>query len=199
MMGVCRLPNEALLAKPTRNPDIDRLAHDIRTKQTKTLSSGIDEIMAGLKESIETPPVPIDGHSHAIVCLVEHMRPPREDEPGADWILDAQDHRAALRATDVMARWGGEEFLVLLPDTPLPQAQAALERLRAQVAGLKVTITEGCDIRLTVSIGLAAHRPGDTLAQTLARADQWLYEAKAQGRNQLQADPPTEAPAARLA
>lgn len=100
MMAVCRLPAEAFLAKPMRNPDIDRLAHDIRTKQTKTLSSGIDEIMAGLKESTETPPVPIDGHSHAIVCLVEHMRPPREDEPGTDWIMDAQDHRAALRATE---------------------------------------------------------------------------------------------------
>lgn len=111
----------------------------------------------------------------------------------------AQAGQAALRATDVLARWGGEEFLVLLPDTPLPQAQAALERLREQVAALRVRIAEGGEIRLTVSIGLAAHRAGDTLAQTLARADRWLYEAKAQGRNRLQADAPTEAPAARLA
>ena len=100
MMGICRLPENSLLAEPTRNPDIDRLAEDIRTKQTKTLASGIDEIMAGLKESIEKPPASIDGHTHVIVCLVEHMRPPREDEPGAEWIRDAQDHRAALRATE---------------------------------------------------------------------------------------------------
>ena len=67
------------------------------------------------------------------------------------------------------------------------------------MAALSVRIAEGGEIRLTVSIGLAAHRAGDTLAQTLARADRWLYEAKAQGRNRLQADAPTEAPAARLA
>ena len=100
MMGVCHIPRDAFLSDPTRNPGIDRLEHDIRTKQTKTLSSGIDGIMAGLKESIEKPPTPIDSHSHAIVILVEHMRPPRDDEPGSDWILDAQDHRAALRATE---------------------------------------------------------------------------------------------------
>lgn len=100
MMAVCRLPSSALLSSPTRNPDIDRLAHDLRTKQTKTLASGIDEIMAGLKEAAEQPPTPIDGHTHAIVCLVEHLRPPRPDEPGGTWINGAQDHRAALRATE---------------------------------------------------------------------------------------------------
>lgn len=100
MMGVCSLPEAAVLEAPTRNPDIDRLAEDIRTKQTKTLASGIDEIMAGLKESIAQPPTSIKGHTHVLVCLVEHMRSPRETEPGAEWILDAQNHRAALRATE---------------------------------------------------------------------------------------------------
>ena len=100
MMGICALPAEALLPEPTRNPDIDRLAEDIRTKQTKTLASGIDEIMAGLRESIEAPPTGIDGHSHAIVCLVEHHREVRAHEPGAEWIMHARDHRAALRATE---------------------------------------------------------------------------------------------------
>ena len=100
MMGICALPSEARLAAPTRNPDIDRLAHDINTKQTKTLASGIDEIMAGLKESIAAPPSSIDDHTHCLVILVEHHRDPRESEPGAEWITDAQDHRAALRATE---------------------------------------------------------------------------------------------------
>ena len=100
MIGICRMPATALLAQPTRNPDIDRLSEDLRTKQTKTLASGIDEIMAGLKESIARPPTPIDDHSHAIVCLFEHHRPPAAHEPGAEWIMGAQDHRAALRATE---------------------------------------------------------------------------------------------------
>lgn len=102
MMAVCRISGDMLLDEPTFNPDIDRLAHDIRTKQTKTLSSGIDEIMAGLKESIERPPGSIEEHSHAIVCLVEHMRAPSDNEPGTDWIMDAQEHRAALRASETV-------------------------------------------------------------------------------------------------
>ncbi len=100
MIGICKISDEALLAEATRNADIDRLAHDIRTKQTKTLASGIDEIMAGLRESIEAPLGSIEGHTHAIVILVEHNRNPQQDEAGADWIINVQDHRAALRATE---------------------------------------------------------------------------------------------------
>ena len=100
MMGICKLPDEALLETPTRNPDIDRLAHDIRTKQTKTLASGIDEIMAALKDSIDAPQTSIEGQNYAIVILFEQNRPARSDEPGAEWILGAEKHRAALRATE---------------------------------------------------------------------------------------------------
>ncbi|WP_425037997.1 reductive dehalogenase [Primorskyibacter sp. S187A] len=100
MIGICALPATAHLETPIRNAGIDRLAHDIRTKQTKTLASGIDEIMASLRESIEAPLGPIDHHSHAIVLLVEHHRPPGESEAGTEWIMDIQDHRAALRATE---------------------------------------------------------------------------------------------------
>ncbi len=100
MMGICRLPAAALLAAPTRNPDIDALAEQVRTRQTKTLASGIDQIMAELKESVEAPPTSIQGHSHVIVCLVEHLRPPGPNEPGAEWISDAQQYRATLRATE---------------------------------------------------------------------------------------------------
>jgi reductive dehalogenase len=94
------LPQTALLAEPLRNPDIDRLAHDLRTRQTKTLASGIDMIMADLKESMEAPPSTIDGHQHCVVFLYDMPRDPRSDEPGAPWIKDAQAHRACLRATE---------------------------------------------------------------------------------------------------
>ena len=100
MMGICRLPETARLQTPFRNPDIDRLAEELRTKQTKTLASGIDEIMAGLKEGISKPPSTIGEHTHCLVFLVEHMRAPSASEPGSDWIEDAQAHRAALRATE---------------------------------------------------------------------------------------------------
>ncbi len=100
MMGICKLPDDALPATPTRNRDIDRLAHDIRTRQTKTFASGIDEIMATLKDSIDAPRTSIEGQTYAIVLLFEQNRPVRTDEPGADWILGAENHRAALRATE---------------------------------------------------------------------------------------------------
>lgn len=100
MVGICALPDDALLKEPFRNPDIDRLAEDLRTKQTKTLASGIDMIMADLKESMQAPPSTIDGHTHAIVYLYEYPRDPKPDEPGSDWIIDAQAHRACLRASE---------------------------------------------------------------------------------------------------
>ena len=100
MIGVCRLPDAARLADPWRNPDIDRLAHDLKTRQTKTLASGIDMIMADLKESMEAPPSTIEGHTHAIVFLYDFPRDPRGGEPGTDWLDDAQAHRACLRASE---------------------------------------------------------------------------------------------------
>lgn len=108
MMGICRIPPSARLASPSRNPDIDRLAQDLRTRQTKTLASGIDLIMADLRDSMDAPPSAIDDHTHAIVCLFEHFRDPTPEEPGGAWIADAQDHRACLRATEaavVMANY----------------------------------------------------------------------------------------------
>ncbi|WP_299948107.1 reductive dehalogenase [uncultured Ruegeria sp.] len=100
MMGCGPLPSDAMLAEPRRNPDIDRLANALRTRQTKTLASGIDVIMADLKESMEAAPRPIGSHRHAIVFLYEFNRDPNPSEPGADWIMDAQDHRACLLATE---------------------------------------------------------------------------------------------------
>ena len=101
MIGTSRLPSSARLERSIRNPDIDRLAHDLKTRQTKTLASGIDTIMAGLKDAIEAPPATSDHHTHAIVFLHEFLRDPRPDEPGVDWILGAQEHRACLRATEI--------------------------------------------------------------------------------------------------
>ncbi len=100
MVGICKLPNAALLAEPHRNPDIDRLAEDLRTRQTKTLASGIDIIMADLKESMEAPPTTIDGHSYAVVFAYEFPRDPTKNESGGEWIADAQEARACLRAAE---------------------------------------------------------------------------------------------------
>jgi diguanylate cyclase (GGDEF)-like protein len=89
----------------------------------------------------------------------------------------------ALRSTDVVARWGGEEFVVLLPESALATARVALERLRGRIAATPVAHLSGVPIRVTVSAGLTEHIAGESLQHTLERADRALYEAKAQGRN----------------
>ncbi len=103
MIGICRLDDQAILADPIQNPDIERLAHALRTRQTKTLASGIDVIMADLKESMEAPPTTIDGHTHAIVFLYENPRDLMPNEVGCDWLEDAHAHRACLRANETAA------------------------------------------------------------------------------------------------
>ncbi len=100
MVGIGEITADAHLAEPRKNPDVDRLAEDLRTRQTTTLASGIDVIMADLKESMEAPPTRIDDHRFAIVFLYEYPRDPDLHEPGAEWIIDAQAHRACLRAAE---------------------------------------------------------------------------------------------------
>ncbi|MGI9420734.1 MAG: 2Fe-2S iron-sulfur cluster-binding protein [Geminicoccaceae bacterium] len=100
MVGIGRMSEEAFLTEPRKNPDIDRLAEDLRTRQTTTLASGIDMIMADLKESMEAPPGGIEDHRFAIVFLYEYPRDPDPHEPGSAWIQDAQEARACLRASE---------------------------------------------------------------------------------------------------
>ena len=101
MVGAGPLPDSARLTHPLRNPDIDRLAQDLAHKQVKSLASGIDMIMADLRDSLRAPQVSIEEHRHALVVLIEMQRDPRPGEPGCDWIRDAQSHRACLRASEV--------------------------------------------------------------------------------------------------
>jgi hypothetical protein len=106
MVGICELPKTAFLDTPLRNPDIDRLAEDLKTRQTTSIASGIDMIMAGLKDAMNAPPAQFSHHTHAIIILFEHLRDPSPEEPGSDWILDAQDHRACLRSSEAAVIMG---------------------------------------------------------------------------------------------
>ncbi|MFY0680836.1 MAG: reductive dehalogenase [Thalassovita sp.] len=103
MVGICKLPDAARLKTPVRNPDIDHLAEELRTRQTKTLASGIDVIMAELKDAMSAPPTGIDDHRYALVFLYEFPRDPDDYEPGTTWITDAQSQRASLRANETAA------------------------------------------------------------------------------------------------
>ncbi|MEI7543205.1 MAG: diguanylate cyclase [Mycobacteriaceae bacterium] len=91
--------------------------------------------------------------------------------------------RRSLRGNDVVSRWGGEEFVVLLRDCALPDALAVAEEIRAAIAEVPFGTLGTC----TVSIGAAEFRANEDLKSWLGRADQALYRAKQDGRNEIRA------------
>lgn len=90
--------------------------------------------------------------------------------------------RDGLRAYDLCARWGGEEFLLLLADTHLDAACEIVERLRTRIAEVSIGVGEE-RLSITVSAGLSEYRAGEPYQTTLRRADQALLRAKRDGRN----------------
>jgi diguanylate cyclase (GGDEF)-like protein len=92
---------------------------------------------------------------------------------------------AELRYTDVMARYGGDEFVVLLPETPVKGAMEVAGRIRDAVVGVPLEL-DGKRIVSSVSIGVAAHpADGSTMDALVARADRAMYQAKESGRNRV--------------
>lgn len=91
-----------------------------------------------------------------------------------------------LRDSDIVGRFGGEEFAALMPHTDLPAALVAAERLRQAVAGMKIGLLEGGPLSMTISIGLAMHEAGVSLDTLLMRADMALYRAKSGSRNRVE-------------
>ncbi|MBB4691938.1 diguanylate cyclase [Paractinoplanes abujensis] len=92
--------------------------------------------------------------------------------------------RAGIRHSDVLGRYGGEEFAVVLPDHGDDSPAELAERMRAGVAGTPVPTRAG-PIPVTISVGVALLAAQDTLDQVLARADHALYQAKETGRNRV--------------
>lgn len=90
-----------------------------------------------------------------------------------------------LRGSDLFGRWGGEEFIALLPDTALPKALEAAERLRLAIQRLEFTSDGGESFGITVSIGVAQLEPGEAADMLTQRADKALYAAKHAGRNRV--------------
>ncbi len=118
---------------------------------------------------------------------VDHFKAVNDEfgHPTGDEVLRrlGQVLAGAFRRVDTVGRWGGEEFMVVLPRTPLHGAQVSLEGMREQVSGLAF---EGLPRALTVSCGLAALGPGlESAAALIAAADAALYRAKRQGRNRV--------------
>ena len=90
-----------------------------------------------------------------------------------------------LRGTDLCARYGGEEMIVLMPGTEISQARVTAERLRESIAASPVHLPDGRQFKLTISGGIAPWQPGIALGGMISAADRALYQAKQGGRNQI--------------
>ncbi|MEM1204317.1 MAG: diguanylate cyclase [Acidobacteriota bacterium] len=117
---------------------------------------------------------------------------------GGDVVLKrvAEELSAGLRSTDAIGRYGGEEFLLVLPETPIDGGVAVAEKLRRRVEDLRLTMDDGSTVRTTLSIGLSALAPGegglDARRGLIDNADRALYLAKERGRNRVESHTPVE-------
>jgi diguanylate cyclase (GGDEF)-like protein len=104
-----------------------------------------------------------------------------------DEVLRALGQRAAalIRRTDSLCRWGGEEFVLLLPGATLTTAQSSIDRVREHFHEHPLQVG-AISLSLSFSAGVTEHRFGESVAQTLERADQLAYRAKQHGRNRVE-------------
>ena len=128
-----------------------------------------------------------DGSNYALVVLeADHLRP-ISDTYGhefSDRILVelVQKFKSNIRSNDFCARWGSEEFLGLVVDADLKEAENNVQRLLAGVRSISLDCN-GIDVGMTASIGLALHTPNETYADTYRRVDEASLVAKRCGRD----------------
>jgi len=96
----------------------------------------------------------------------------------------AQEALRHVRVSDTLSRWGGEEFVLMMSDTRAALARGGLERLHQKVGALRI-LHGTAAVGITLSGGMAEHHAGETVAQTLARAERALQEAKSQGYDRV--------------
>ena len=97
--------------------------------------------------------------------------------------LVAETVRAKLRGHDLLGRYGGDEFALLFPETPLEGARQVSDRIRRAIAEIGLLAHGDVPVKLTISAGLVQRRPDEGLAAACQRADAALYEAKDSGRD----------------
>lgn len=93
--------------------------------------------------------------------------------------------KKTLRGSDILCRYGGEEFLIVLPETGIEETTLLAERLRQQIEQSILQTEDHKKLDVTISIGVVGHQAEETYEQLIARADQALYQAKESGRNRV--------------
>jgi len=190
---------------------ISKMRADLAVALTKIRALAHRDPLTGLfnrRHLIETLPVDVARcerrlRSGIALCMVDidyfKQINDRFGHPVGDEVIIvvAKCLQASVRVVDYVTRYGGEEFVLLLEESQAANAMATCERIRTQVAGLR--LPDLPELAVTISIGVACRTAGEDASQLIVRADQALYLAKARGRNRVAealdpASPPADNP-----
>lgn len=177
--------NVQLFTETRRNALTDSLTHCFNRGHIIQVIEGELRRTRRTRSPLSVVMLDIDGFK-AINDRVGHL--------GGDEILSSIGARLkhVLRSSDVRGRFGGDEFLIVLPDTPPAGAAYVAEALRREIESLEVPV-DGSILRVTASVGVASAAPDEIDPSTLVgRADRALYAAKNAGRNSVRAAEPPE-------
>lgn len=124
-----------------------------------------------------------------ILCDLDHFKSINDTKghDAGDAVLRSVSKtlQSCMRDVDFVARWGGEEFLAVLPDTDEDGAKLVAERIRGKIEGTLIDTNGNEPFKVTMTLGVAVIRKGENAEQTIARADAALYEGKRNGRNRV--------------
>ena len=184
--------SEKLLA---RTNEVNALTENLRRAQSEALLDSLTGLKnrRGLERAVEDllrePPGLLG--SALLLADIDHFKVVNDTYGHVlgDKVIRAVAHvlRSSIKGRDVAARLGGEEFAVLLPQTSLTGAAAVAEQIRGTVAQGRICRPDGNESigQVTLSVGVAVAKSGDTLEALLERADAAMYAAKRAGRNKI--------------
>jgi len=199
LVHACELEGCELLAEMRRSLDALRKRNqelEVSLAEVECLA-GTDKLTGAwnrrrLEEAVNSELERMQRYGHPLSLLVldidlfKHVNDNYGHAAGDRLLVELSGRiRSVLRSTDSLTRWGGEEFVVLCPNTALPMAAVFAERLRGAIARTDFSVGESA----TVSIGAAECLPGETWELWFHRADAMLLRAKASGRNQVRVAP----------
>lgn len=178
----------------TKNREIEHLNADLVELATTDKLTGLKNF-AYFQEQLTSKTQPQRNSSDTpvlaiLISDVDHFKKFNDTHGHQAGNIALQDIAARIkkmvRQMDIPCRYGGEEFVVILPSCRLKDAAALGERFRLAVEAVPVTIEDGREIFVTTSIGVAEYQPGETADQLVNRADEALYRAKHFGRNRVE-------------
>jgi two-component system cell cycle response regulator len=192
-------PNE-LVARSVTQIRRKRYSDFLRSSLTQSVEFAITDALTGLNNrryldthlnTLVERSIKRDRPLSVLITDIDHFKAINDvdgHEGGDDILSDfARRVRGAVRGADLACRYGGEEFVVIMPDTTLDVAAQVAERLRDAVAAAPFQdLPPAANVPVTTSVGIAALEPnGEDVASLLRRADQALYRAKSSGRNRV--------------